>query len=90
LLSLDADSLRIKTYGLKEGQFAHVHSFFHEFSTVAVLLGDCNLDGVVNFLDIEPFISILFNNDYVAEADMDEDGDVDFSDIIPFIPILSQ
>ena len=90
LQNLDADSLRIKTYGLKVGMFARVDSFFHEFDTaVQTVLGDCNLDGVVDFFDIEPFISILSNRGFLAEADVDEDGDVDFLDIIPFVAILS-
>ena len=90
LLNLDADSLRIKTYGLKEGRYARVDSFFHEFDTaVQTVLGDCNLDGVVDFLDIGPFISILSDRGFLAEADVDEDGDVDFLDIIPFAEILS-
>lgn len=53
------------------------------------LLGDCNLDGVVNFLDIGPFISILSANGYLAEADINEDGAVTFLDISPFIGLLS-
>ena len=53
------------------------------------LLGDCNLDGVVNFADISPFISILSANDYLEQADVNQDGTVDFADISPFISLLS-
>ena len=53
-------------------------------SDPAALLGDCNLDGVVNFLDISPFISILSANDFLEEADVNQDGTVDFLDINPF------
>ena len=53
------------------------------------LLGDCNLDGVVNFLDISPFISILSTDGNLAEADVNQDGSVDFLDISPFISLLS-
>ena len=53
------------------------------------LLGDVNLDGAVDFLDIAPFISILSGADYQAEADINEDGDVNFLDISPFIALLS-
>ena len=53
------------------------------------LLGDCNLDGVVNFSDISPFIAILSATDYLDEADVNQDGMVDFSDISPFIGLLS-
>ena len=55
-----------------------------------VLLGDCNLDGVVNFLDISPFISILAADNYLAQADVNEDGIVSFLDIGPFISILAE
>jgi hypothetical protein len=54
-----------------------------------VLLGDVNLDGVVNFLDIAPFIVVLSGGGYQAEADCDESGAVNFLDISPFIAILS-
>ena len=54
-----------------------------------ILLGDCNLDGVVNFLDISPFIGLLSGSDYLAQADTNEDGVVDFLDISSFISLLS-
>ena len=43
-----------------------------------IMLGDCNLDGVVNFFDISPFIAILSFGPYLAEADTNEDGFVSF------------
>ena len=54
-----------------------------------VLLGDVDLSGTVDFLDIAPFIAVLSSNDFQAEADCDESGTVDFLDISPFITILS-
>ena len=56
---------------------------------VAGLLGDVNLDGVVDFFDISPFIAILTGNTFQFEADMNGDEVVDFFDISPFIAILS-
>ena len=53
------------------------------------LLGDVNLDGVVDFFDIAPFISIL-SSGFQTEADIDQNGVVDFFDIAPFIELLSQ
>jgi len=53
-----------------------------------VLLGDCNLDGVVDFSDIPPFIAILSAEDFLAQADCNEDEVVDFDDIPAFIAIL--
>ena len=56
----------------------------------AVLLGDVNTDGDVNFSDIAPFIARLFDNIFQAEADMNGDGVVSFADISLFIEALSQ
>ena len=53
------------------------------------VLGDVNLDGVVNFLDISPFINVLSAQAFQAEADIDGNGEVDFFDISPFIALLS-
>ena len=55
----------------------------------SVLLGDVNLDGIVNFLDISPFIQRLSNQEFQAEADINEDGFVTFLDISPFIQTLT-
>ena len=57
--------------------------------TAEILLGDVNLDGVVDFLDIPPFIAILSSGEFQAEADCDGSGSVDFLDISPFVAILS-
>ena len=53
-----------------------------------VLLGDANCDETVDFLDIAPFIALLSNGEFKAEADIDNSGVVDFLDIAPFIAIL--
>lgn len=54
-----------------------------------VLLGDIDLNGFVNFLDISPFIALLSAGEFQNEADTNEDGSVNFLDIAPFIAILS-
>ena len=54
-----------------------------------VLLGDCNLDGEVNFLDISPFIVLLSGGTFLEQADCNQDGEVNFMDISAFINILS-
>lgn len=56
----------------------------------AVVLGDVNMDGSVNFLDIAPFVSVLGSGELQAEADIDQNGLVNFLDIAPFIALLSQ
>ena len=54
------------------------------------LLGDANLDGIVNFLDISPFITLLSQGTFLGQADTNQDGVVNFLDISPFILLLSQ
>ena len=58
-------------------------------SGITVVLGDANCDGMVDFLDIAPFISLLSNSEFKAQADIDTDGEVTFLDIAPFIQILT-
>ena len=56
---------------------------------VDCLLGDVDMNGAVEFLDIQPFIDVLAGNGFQCEADIDEDGMVTFLDIQPFIDILA-
>ena len=50
--------------------------------------GDINQDGVVNFSDIPPFISLLISGEFSCEGDVDQSGEVNFQDIPPFITLL--
>lgn len=61
-------------------------------SAPEIILGDCNIDGEVNFLDIAPFIEngLLASSTYLAQADCNEDGEVTFLDIAALIAILSE
>ena len=54
----------------------------------AFLLGDVNQDGVVNLLDVGPFIALISSGDYQAEADVNGDGVVNLLDVGPFIDVL--
>ena len=53
-----------------------------------VLLGDVNLDEVVDFLDIAAFIAILSSGGFQIEADIDQNREVNLADIPDFIAIL--
>ena len=64
-------------------------NIFEFTSTPTTLLGDVNLNGVVDFFDIAPFIALLTNLQFQAEADIDLSLNVDFFDIAPFIVILT-
>lgn len=54
-----------------------------------VLLGDVNLDGVVNLLDVGPFVDLIGSGTFQAEADINGDGTVDLLDVGPFVDLLS-
>ena len=58
--------------------------------TLSPILGDVNVDGEVNFLDISPFIVLLSAGDFQDEADVDGNGVVNFLDISPFINLLTE
>ncbi len=55
-----------------------------------VLPGDVNLDGVVNLLDVEPFVALLTSGEFQAEADINMDGVVNLQDIQPFVKLLGK
>ena len=54
-----------------------------------VLLGDINCDGVVNLLDVAPFVELLSNGEFSPKADFDGDGAVTLLDISPFVDALN-
>ena len=53
-----------------------------------VLHGDVNLDGVINLLDVQPFVDLISSGGFQAEADVNKDGVVNLLDVGPFIELL--
>ena len=53
------------------------------------ILGDSNVDGMVDFDDIAPFIGFLASGDFQFQSDIDGNLVVDFDDIAGFIAILA-
>ena len=54
-----------------------------------VLHGDVNMDGVINLLDVQPFVALISSNTFQAEADVNKDGVVNLLDVQPFIDLLT-
>ena len=54
-----------------------------------VLLGDVNLDGIVNLLDVHTFVVLLTESEYLAEGDTNFDGAINLLDVQYFVDILS-
>ncbi len=59
------------------------------FESAEVLLGDVNCDGVVNLLDVAPFVDVVSGGGFNPKADINEDGQVNLLDVAPFVAILS-
>ena len=47
--------------------------------------GDVNCDGVVNLLDVQPFVNVLAGGGFNPKADINEDGTVNLLDVEPFV-----
>lgn len=77
---IDAGTLTGGTFKLTGG--------FWAVAQPATLLGDVNLDGTVNLLDVDPFVDRISSGTYQAEADCNQDGTINLLDIDPFIAIL--
>lgn len=52
-------------------------------------LGDLNGDGVVNLLDVVPFVNVLSRGQYVKEADINGDGFVNLLDVRFMVELLT-
>lgn len=60
-----------------------------DFIFTGPVLGDINGDGVVDLLDIQPFVDAITNGTFSEEADINGDGVVDLLDVAPFIDLLT-
>jgi hypothetical protein len=56
---------------------------------VDIVLGDVNCDGLVNLLDISPFVDAISAGQFDPKADMNQDGLVNLIDVQPFVDVLS-
>ena len=79
-------------YGIasKENPDSSLHPVLDlEFTNSGILLGDVNCDGVVNLLDVAPFVQLVSAGDFLDKADINQDGVVNLLDVSPFVEILS-
>ena len=62
----------------------------HHVAFSEPLLGDLNLDGEVNGLDVQPFVDVLLSGPYQTEADMNEDRVINGLDVDSFMAAIDQ
>ena len=53
------------------------------------MLGDVNCDGLVNLLDVDPFVDLISTGEFSDKADINMDGVVNLLDVTPFIALLN-
>ena len=53
------------------------------------IVGDVNCDGVVDLLDVTPFVAAVVSGEFSAKADINSDGNVDLLDVQPFVDLLT-
>ncbi len=58
------------------------------YQVQSVVLGDVNLDGNVNLLDVGPFVTLVANGQFQPEADINQDGIVNLLDVNEFVERL--
>ena len=61
---------------------------WHQFRTLNIMLGDLNLDGIINILDVVLIVNTILNGDYQINADINSDSQIDVLDIVQIINII--
>ena len=89
--SFDAESYTLELPELPQGLFWDRSDFVSEglIRIVDFLLGDVNQDGVVDLLDVAPFVDLIINGQYQVEADINMDGEVNLLDVAGLVQLIS-
>ena len=53
-----------------------------------LILGDLNIDGIVNILDILLLVIFILTNEYYELADLNNDGNLNVVDVIQLVNII--
>lgn len=56
--------------------------------TGGVLVGDVNCDGIIDLLDVGPFVDLITDGVFDPKGDINNDGGVDLLDVGPFVMLL--
>ena len=59
------------------------------FAPDGILMGDVNCDGMVDLLDVGPFVDLIVSGQFSAKADFNNNGAVDLLDVGPFVELIT-
>jgi hypothetical protein len=92
LFGVDADG-RLYTVNTSTGSATEIgdtgSQTYLSLAMINPLLGDVNRDGMVNLLDVAPFVNLITTGTFQTQADMNQDGEVNLLDVNPFIQALT-
>ncbi len=88
-ISINADTDTV--FLLESSSMSELHSpaDYEVVDVMKFTLGDVNCDGVVNLLDVGPFVDVISSGDFDAKADINRDNVVNLLDVTPFVSLLS-
>ena len=87
--SMDCVWIDINRDGLQDLFIATCDDYHMFVNNAKTPICDVNVDGVVNLLDVDPFIALISSGEYQLQADTNEDGVVNLLDVAPFIECLN-
>ena len=67
----------------------HGPADYDVINPMTIIPGDLTCDGVVNLLDVSPFVAAISAGVFDPKADVNGDGSVNLSDIEPFVNLLT-
>ena len=76
------------TNNFTNGSVQSIVSFANSLDCLDVL-GDVNQDGLVNLLDVGPFVDLISSGQFQLEADTNQDGQVNLLDVALFVKLLT-
>ncbi len=90
LITSDSNTAYLPTVILSDPQpFQYCYLYALEIAKETEIIGDVNGDGVVNLLDVAPFVDLLTSGQFQAEGDINGDGVVNLLDVAGFVELIS-
>jgi len=87
---VNGDNLPDILVGIRAAEFRGAISVsLNQSNAMVCPLGDINMDGVVDLLDVAPFVDLIISGKFLDKADINMDGVVGLLDVAPFVDLLT-